>query len=619
MTATALNALASAGGLTPNSWYVAAGSGVRYWASDAFTLEPDSADARSEIVAGTRGTRIMSWAGSGTSSDAARAIKASYNRTTFTDVLSTSPDRDAPTVIRISGSSAGTQIYYQETLTSSFVDTAARNIGVWVRALPRSDGESYANVLVWLTADSGGSMDFGGQYASYKFPVRTDGAWRLYVLPVVSNGGYGSNSTFIPGTGRTIAWARVGIPNTGAAGEFPVLPDGDFVEFGPLYLNPRGGTAAAIVRFDDGKASVHDAMGAAWSTPFSGGFTGRSGVVISSSDGALMSMVDLVEEFGFRSSHFILCRMVGATVGYASLAQLQSLQARGHFVGFQSYYNPLGSTTLGARMLGPYGYNSAGAAGSITSVAGTVATQAGHLVDTFTTATAEAGPQGFPVVFDATGLPVTITAGVTYWLRRQSSTTWSAHPTEQDSWDNANAIDLTGATATSMVYRYFGSTNDYTGILADYTAGKAWFLANGFGYNYRVYALNQSSYDRYVRQAIEEFGEFRPAFGGNVPENLYSLTLENASYVNPNTALDARAHSDWLICESNVGVDTLTTEAAVREYVRGMVQEGALFQNIGHACNVQMLTWYLDELKFWSDAGMCYVDTADRVLDAVRS
>lgn len=41
MTATALNALAAAGGLTPNSWYVAADSGVRYWASDASTLTVD--------------------------------------------------------------------------------------------------------------------------------------------------------------------------------------------------------------------------------------------------------------------------------------------------------------------------------------------------------------------------------------------------------------------------------------------------------------------------------------------------------------------------------------------------------------------------------------------------
>lgn len=37
-----LSALASAGGLTPNSWYVASDSGVRYWASDASTLEPDA-------------------------------------------------------------------------------------------------------------------------------------------------------------------------------------------------------------------------------------------------------------------------------------------------------------------------------------------------------------------------------------------------------------------------------------------------------------------------------------------------------------------------------------------------------------------------------------------------
>lgn len=58
MTATALNALASAGGLTPNSWYVAAGSGVRYWAVDAYTLRVDAAWLDTPIGANSLGLTL---------------------------------------------------------------------------------------------------------------------------------------------------------------------------------------------------------------------------------------------------------------------------------------------------------------------------------------------------------------------------------------------------------------------------------------------------------------------------------------------------------------------------------------------------------------------------------
>lgn len=59
MTATALNALASAGGLTPNSWYVASDSGVRYWAESASSLVPDTLWGGSHIRAALVGDSHM--------------------------------------------------------------------------------------------------------------------------------------------------------------------------------------------------------------------------------------------------------------------------------------------------------------------------------------------------------------------------------------------------------------------------------------------------------------------------------------------------------------------------------------------------------------------------------
>jgi len=573
---------------------------------------------------GTLGTRIMSWAGSGTASDGTRAIKSSYSRTSGTAVLSSSPDKSAPNVIRIGGNGAGTAVTWTEALTTGFVDNTARNIGIWVRALPRSDSGRYTMARVTLNRDAAGAIDFSNPFGDWIFRVRADGLWRLYSLTCTATAGYFKSSSspavFIPGTGATLAWARVYAPSTVECYELPVLPNGDVIEYGPIYLNPRGGKAAAIVRFDDNKSSIYTPLSTSgtgsFSSLFPSGFAGRSGVSISAAAGDAMSMIDLVEAFGFKSTHYILCRHVGQQPGFATLDQLRSLVTRGHQVAFQSYYNPVGTAVHGARLLGPFGYSSICSAGSITGISTTTLTQSGHVIPNTTVRNAATGAQGFPVVWDSAGLPSTITAGTTYWLRYLSSTTFSVHPSELDARDNTGAINFTGATASSLVYRYVGATNDYTGILADYNAGKSWFSENGFGDGYRYYALNQSAHDRYVFTALDVFGEMYPAFGGNAPDDLMSLT--NAAYVGTNYTLDARVSAEHLLCEANIGTDNLVSEAAVREFVRLQVQEGAIIQNIGHDHRADTMAWYLDELKYWSDAGMVYVGTHKEVVQEVQ-
>ena len=90
----------------------------------------------------------------------------------------------------------------------------------------------------------------------------------------------------------------------------------------------------------------------------------------------------------------------------------------------------------------------------------------------------------------------------------------------------------------------------------------------------------------------------------------------HAEHVNSRYILDARVPSHQLLVENNVGTDDLTTEAAVRKFVRSCVQEGAICQNIGHDQHAAMFTWYLDELKYWSDAGLMYVGTHEQIVKA---
>jgi len=566
---------------------------------------------------GSIGALIQNWSAAGTASNASLAKKISYNRTDATLVGSSSPDKSVQNIIRLEGAGA-TAVHWQSALSTSFLDTSARNVGVYLRCSKRTDGQAYSMARVLLLRDSAGAPDFTSPFGDWIFRCKADGKWRFYALTCTAANGYykssSSTAVFIPGTGATYAHARVQAPTAAECYELSPLPAGCFIDFGGIYLNPRGGKAAAVVRFDDCKSSVYlpnsVAGTGAFSTSFPSGFTGISGVSISAAAGDAMSKIDMVEAFGFKSTHYILCRHVGQQAGFATVEQLRSLVSRGHLVAFQSYLNPVGKGVDGVRLLDPYG-KAIGLAGSITGVTGAVLTQSGHRAGVGTTRNDATGAQGFPVVFGAGGLPSGFDLSKTYWLRYLSDTTISAHLTEFDARNNVGAIDFTGATAASLNYTYAGSTSDHTGILSDYQQGKQWFIDNNFGDGYRYYALNQSAHDRYFVAAFDAFGEFVPALGGNTSNDVFGLT--NAEYCNSQYTLDARIPPHQMMAEANITTDDLTTEAAVRAFVRAGVQEGAVIQNIGHDQNPAMFCWYLDELKYWSDAGLLFVGTHKEV------
>lgn len=579
--------------------------------------------------AGSLGTLLHKWDAT-TTTTSGTVARYAYNRSDASGVLSQSPIADSPNAVRLTGNGGGSQVYYGELLPANLDATTVRTIGIFLRAGRRADGGAATEIKVNIAQDNGSltAPNFGIAYADVRIALPADGRWRFCAIPASAASGQlgGDITVFIPGTSNLMRWVRIVLPVTADASPRSPASSSDWVEAGPLYLNPKGAKAAAIVRFDDNAAGFLTPM-ANWATAFPSGFNAaagaRSDISISAVDGAAMNVCDLVAAFGFQATHFILTGKVGGT-GYATLSDLRTYQdTYGHLIGFQTGpANPVGSKSQGARLLGPIGYSIC-PAGSITGVAGTVATESGHSVPS--TSAQTSFTQGYPVQFAAGGLPATLTADVIYWLRYRNATTYSVHPTEANAGADTNAIDLTGATAASMSYRYAGSANDSSAILAEFAAGRAYMQAHGLN-GHRYYAPNQHALDVYVEEALLDHG-FDGVFGGGSADDTYIPTL--AAYTLPrNTftsgnALALHPNPSYVTTLSVISTDAGATEASIRNAVRAHVQERAVFHNCMHSPTgttaIRALCWYLDELKYWSDQGLLYVDTADRVAAAVTA
>ncbi len=577
---------------------------------------------------GTYGTVICRWdQATSFTSDAVRAYKSIDDRTTPASLLAGCPDpanRNSATIV----GNGSTFVYYQEIMSANVDATTVRTVGVWVRGRVRADGGPVHEVRVVLAADNGSltAPNLSVRYAQASFSVPADGKWHFHVIPATAGAGWLTTyaDAFIPGTGTVYRWVRVAMETGTAASPHGDPTAGSTADFGAIYINPRGTKSAAIVRFDDCKNGFLDQMGSYWSTAFPSGFTtGRSGVSISSVAGQAMSPMQLIAAFGLVANHFILTRHVGLP-GFASWAELKTYESTyGHKVCFQSHANPTSNHGHGVTLLGPLGYN-IGPAGSISAISGSLLTWSSHPATAGTT-NVSFGPQGFPVQFVAgSGRPAAVASGQCVWLRHVDANTISVHPTEQDAGSNLNAIDFTGATAASLQIRYWGSTNDGSAILQDYITGRNLLQANGLS-GYRYYAPNQSAWDLYVEQAVRTVG-FDGVWGGGAAVDWFQPSFAMWSSVKQSTtaahAWRVRVDPSLVTTMAAVGTDGLSTnESAIRNAVRAFVKEGAVFQNIMHVITdpnqIQTLVWYMDELKYWSDAGMVYVDTVDKVSAAV--
>lgn len=548
---------------------------------------------------------------------------------------------------------------------------------------------------------------------------------------------------------------------------------GDAVYWGPVYRNAKGramaivrfddgqdvpnvfakgykgsaGAPSQVLEYIPALTSTHypDSYTCAFANDACGpgiAYQGRSTVTIP--NGADFSIAALIERYGFAGSAFILCRHVGQP-NFLTLGQLRRLRDRyGWLIAYQTYFNPVSQAyQQGVKLLGPEGYHLVGGKFSSDPAAPASAVLAvetrsgmptlktvntGCSSGSFSYGTAVAA-QGYPVVFEDTpALPAALQPHTVYWLNRVDTQTpddhsllvWtSVHRSEYEAEHQLDPIDIVsgyGQDPAGIRFRYGSaaagpgaSTPDHAGILADFQMGKQWFIANGFGDGYKVWAPNQGAIDEHTEAAIEAFGEFEyifhiaghdPRFGfmpsistvasqwpqkvnpHGKPDNPYTTrdellvgtvlstddtirweraTVDAASglvtvrkgllgaqvsagetvqlratampggllplrpYYAVDVSSDGRSFrlstrkggSPALITSSGSGVQVNLAESFLRNSIRRAVGLGQLFSNLQHDTvgvnAIRQLVWYLDECRYWVDAGLLTVDTADRI------
>ena len=235
-----LSALAAAGGLTPNSWYVAADSGVRYWAPDASTLQSDPPPAQASAESGR--TILWDYERDGTSGFVIVASSCTISGTTLNGVP----------CAKLTGTGVAT-IYVNITLpgVSGFtgglgIDCAserANGTQLTVRVGLDSAVANYASASVNPTAASNTSAWTYNDLQEYAIQAFPGGS------PADSGFSYGGTwSPSGPTYPTEVAYAHVRVANVG--GQIPVM----YVR--RVYsIAPRVSRVAIVL--DDGYASAY--------------------------------------------------------------------------------------------------------------------------------------------------------------------------------------------------------------------------------------------------------------------------------------------------------------------------------------------------------------------------
>lgn len=392
----------------------------------------------------------------------------------------------------------------------------------------------------------------------------------------------------------------------------------DRTVFGPVYRNSFA-VPFALVTLDDACTDQFTARQALSTT-----FVGQSGVTIPA--GIPQSALSICLAFGLKANCFINTKYLDAQY-FLSTAQLLELQnVYGWNIGIQSHNNPANSVNAGARMLGPYGYWQKdlvyGSIASVDTVADTITTASAHRIVYTTTL---AGPQGFPIVFYGSGLPAPLQIGVTYWARNTSTTAFTLHPTELDSCQGTNKINLTTTgTIGNFDYRYAGATRDKTALVADFDQGQRVMQDAGFT-GWRHYAFNQGAFDpiiekecvrrinndtmRLIRATLGSSGRASSSFIPRVSTRLVSAGIGYTGDVSANTTIGG-----WLTIPVAIATESVST-TEIRECVKAVVNIGGVLANFHHffssSATLTQFCTYCDEIKLRVDQGILATGTVE--------
>ena len=568
------------------------------------------------------------------------------------------------------------------------IPSTFQNVSVWIKGDKRTDGERFGYARIELSSDVVATA-VGNVWANIlllPFTYRCDGRWRLITMNVKTSGVAG---TFVLGTSLinavrvrdlmastaltttaalnagdtsatlTVAFAATSSPyrvrfsnnevrtvqltNGSAAITWaPALTSGattalvyggtvnrvgmqanDTVEVGPVYANTAG-KPFLFVRGDDIARDQYVAR-----QTIAAPFVGTSGVTIPAN--TPLSMMQIVEAFGLKLSLFILPTYIGKTGGCA-LSDLMAMQARGHLIAFQTYYNPIDSANEGMRLLGPQGFNlKQNVYGSISAVTpGTdlLTTANAHRITRAIGGTGQLN-QGYPVVFFGTNLPAPLVIDRVYWLRESGANDFFVHNTETESCAAQNPIDITTTgTLGNFDYRWAYSAADESRVVADIRNGQALMRDAGLT-GYKHIALNQGAIDVTVEEALMQLldtGELLSvslilASGGAaaatfMPRHSVSFTSGGIGVVGVGsqgtTISDVVTVAIALQTDSGADI-TNTGTNLIAPYVDALVAQGAIGANYHHgmanAISMTNIISFCDRIKLRVDNGLALTGT----------
>lgn len=479
----------------------------------------------------------------------------------------------------------------------SIVCNTVNDIVVWTKATVRA-GDVITTAMPFQVF-----LGVGGftKYAVITGLVPADGQWHALLL---NKNNFGVSGGFSFSSSDVITTVRVkptDVSQDATVGyNTPKATGTESITLGPVRYNPTS-RPKFMIRFDD---SIGDlAQPVATST-----FSLPDGT---SAPAAGWSALSLLQHYGFRASCFHLPRRIGTSnslVTHATWADLRTLANAGWDNCFQSYFDPVNGENDAIRLLGPQGY-APRAVSSVNATSNTITAAAVHWIMTLGSYYG-----GYPVIFSGTNLPAPLVIGKIYWAVATSTTAFTLYPTELDSINNTNLIDLTTTgTAANFTFAYGYARNDYTRYAEDIALGRRLLIDNGYDEESKYWAVNQGSTDGEVMKAAVAAG-MKAVFGvykGAVPSlffGQYPHTENNGT----NPALDWKA-----IMKIVGGIQTDATSGVTatdaRNYVDAVVAAGGWGQNFHHRitnANGPVLAALLDQLKIKSDAGLIDVVTA---------
>lgn len=444
---------------------------------------------------------------------------------------------------------------------------------------------TYPTVGVELNNDTNRVLDFkvrfrnaAGKSIAYGGSVKPTGG-RLQLVTLSKKATTDDTGWDFAGN-AAITSVRIEQWDTGPSGAWGAA---DKLTCGDVYADIKG-KARFFFSFDDVPANAVRRTPLTASTPVSG-----------------RSTLEMLAYHGHPAIFYIVPGLVGGAATNITQQEVLAIQKAGHLIGSHSSSHPIDATGAGLRLLGSYGYRRSRLAGngfgecritSASAATGVLSCESDHKMSV-----------GGKVVFIDTA-PTGFQVGTTYWVTGPAG----ANMKLASSAGNANAgigLPVPADWAGVAEWRWPGSADDDTAILADIRAGIDGLRALGVTGHEDYFALPQGGWDHQVRSAVERLG-IRHTRGISSP-----LAKHRSIHLGWPTGGSASSTPGLLACGFPQQQDAFTsdqgaTQAELQAYIDEGIEHGYTMFNYHHSMldSTAVLDWLMGYVAIKRAAGL---------------